>query len=57
MESHITEPSITYCNNTKARILLDFVPKTNVFEGLKKTWNWFKQEHNVDDDRRDSFSN
>ncbi|CAF1045563.1 unnamed protein product [Adineta steineri] len=46
-KSHRTEPSITHCDNTKARILLDFVPKTNVSEGVKKTWLWFQQEYGV----------
>lgn len=45
MESHKTEPSITYCDNSKARKLLDFSPKTNVREGLENTWNWFRQEY------------
>ncbi|CAF3743049.1 unnamed protein product [Rotaria socialis] len=50
MKSHKTEPSITYCDNSKARKLLNFAPKTNIYEGLEKTWNWFRQEYNVDDD-------
>jgi len=43
--SHKTEPSITFCDNTKAKRLLNFIPKTNVREGLEKTWNWFRQEY------------
>jgi UDP-glucuronate 4-epimerase len=51
MISHKTEPSITYCYNSKARKLLNFSPKTTVREGLEKTWNWFRQEYDaVDDD-------
>jgi len=50
MKSHKTEPSITYCDNSKARKLLNFTPKTSVREGLEKTWNWFRQEYNTDDD-------
>ena len=46
MKSHKTEPSITYCDNSKARKLLNFVPKTGVEDGLEKTWNWFRQEYN-----------
>lgn len=49
-ESHKTEPSITYCDNSKARELLDFTPKTTVREGLEKTWNWFREEYAIDDD-------
>ncbi|CAF1059982.1 unnamed protein product [Rotaria sp. Silwood1] len=48
MKSHKTEPSITYCDNSKARKLLNFIPKTSIYEGLEKTWNWFRQEYNVD---------
>ncbi|CAF1369324.1 unnamed protein product [Adineta steineri] len=44
-KSYRSEPSITHCNNTKARKLLDFVPKTNVSEGLKRTWAWFQREY------------
>jgi nucleoside-diphosphate-sugar epimerase len=44
-KSYRTELLITHCDNNKARRLLDFVPKTNVSEGLKKTWLWFQQEY------------
>ncbi|CAF1271650.1 unnamed protein product [Rotaria sordida] len=50
MKSHKTEPPITYCDNSKARKLLNFVPKTSVYEGLEKTWNWFQEEYNVKND-------
>jgi UDP-glucuronate 4-epimerase len=51
MESHKTEPSITYCDNSKARKLLNFHPKTNVRDGLEKTWHWFRDEYgSIDDD-------
>ena len=45
MSSHKTEPSITYCDNSKARKLLNFIPKTNIREGLEITWNWFREEY------------
>ena len=45
MVSHQSEPSITYCNNSKARKLFNFVPKIGVREGLEKTWQWFRQEY------------
>jgi UDP-glucuronate 4-epimerase len=42
----LTEPPITFCNNEKARRLLDFEPKIPVQEGLAQTWEWFSQVHN-----------
>lgn len=42
-----SEPPITYCDNTKARQLLDFDPQTNVMDGLKATWEWFQEYHRV----------
>ncbi|MBN1200594.1 MAG: SDR family NAD(P)-dependent oxidoreductase [Anaerolineae bacterium] len=38
-----SEPPITFCDNTKARELLGFDPQTSVFDGLAKTWAWFRQ--------------
>ena len=38
-----SDPPITYCNNAKARRLLDFNPQTRVHDGLAKTWAWFRQ--------------
>lgn len=49
MKSHKTEPSITYCDNSKAKKLLSFQPKTSVFDGLTKTWQWFEQEYGSGD--------
>jgi nucleoside-diphosphate-sugar epimerase len=37
-----SEPRITYCDNTRARQLLDFAPKTNIEEGLARTWEWYR---------------
>ena len=37
----LSEPPITYCDNSRARRLLDFTPKVSVLEGLKQTWNWY----------------
>lgn len=48
--SHNTEPSITYCDNSKAKKLLNFSPKITVREGLEKTWQWFRQEYADFDD-------
>lgn len=38
-----SDPPITYCDNSKARRLLDFDPQTPVHEGLAHTWEWFRQ--------------
>jgi UDP-glucuronate 4-epimerase len=38
-----SEPSITYCDNTRARRLLDFAPKVQVRNGLARTWEWLQQ--------------
>lgn len=38
-----SDPPITFCNNEKARRLLDFAPRTNVRDGLRRTWEWFYQ--------------
>jgi len=39
----LTEPPITYCNNSRARKLLDFQPQTSLVEGLAKTWAWYER--------------
>lgn len=38
-----TEPTITYCNNARAREMLHFSPKVSVEEGLANTWEWYRQ--------------
>lgn len=47
MKSHKTEPSITYCDNRKAKDLLNFSPKVAIREGLERMWSWFSQEYNL----------
>ncbi len=42
-----SDPPITYCNNAKARQLLDFAPKVEPAEGLKRTWEWFRDVKNL----------
>ena len=37
-----SEPQITYCDNSRARLLLGFDPKVSVREGLERTWNWYR---------------
>src|SRR5690606_34653650 len=39
----LTEPRITYCDNTRARQLLGFNPKVSVEEGLARTWAWYQE--------------
>lgn len=39
-----SEPPITYCDNSKARRLLNFDPKVSVYEGLQKTCQWYREQ-------------
>lgn len=43
----LSEPPITFCNNQKARRLLDFNPNTPIEDGLARTWEWFREVHNI----------
>ncbi len=43
VETPPSDPPITFCDNTKARTLLDFDPKVPVHEGLRITWEWFRK--------------
>jgi UDP-glucuronate 4-epimerase len=43
----LTEPRITYCDNTRARQLLGFNPKIALPEGLARTWEWYKSHHHI----------
>lgn len=38
----LSDPPITYCDNSKARELLGFSPAVSVKEGLYKTWEWYR---------------
>jgi UDP-glucuronate 4-epimerase len=38
-----SEPLITFCDNSKARRLLNFNPQVSVADGLKATWEWFRE--------------
>lgn len=42
-----SEPHVTYCDNTRARQLLDFQPTVQIEEGLARTWEWYKTHYNV----------
>jgi UDP-glucuronate 4-epimerase len=43
----LTEPRITYCDNSRARQLLGFNPKIALPEGLARTWEWYKKHHQI----------
>lgn len=43
----LSDPPITYCDNTKARDLLGFAPSVSVKDGLYKTWEWFRDYKNL----------
>src|SRR5258708_7772811 len=40
----LTEPPITYCDNSRARRLLDFAPKVPGRQGFERTWRWYVSE-------------
>jgi UDP-glucuronate 4-epimerase len=42
-----TEPLITYCDNTRARELLGFNPKTHIADGLANVWDWYREANKV----------
>lgn len=43
----LTEPKITYCDNSRAAELLGFAPKVDIAEGLARTWNWYKARYSI----------
>lgn len=44
VDAPLTEPRITYCDNSRARALLDFDPKTPIADGLARTWAWYQSQ-------------
>ena len=38
-----SDPPITFCDNSKARELLGFAPATTIREGLRQTWEWYRE--------------
>jgi UDP-glucuronate 4-epimerase len=40
----VSEPAITYCDNTRARTLLNFEPKVTLVDGLSRTWEWYRDQ-------------
>lgn len=47
VETPLSDPPITFCNNEKARRLLDFNPQVSVHDGLRITWEWFHRWKNL----------
>ncbi len=41
VQTPLSDPPITYCNNDKARELLGFAPSVSIREGLRRTWEWY----------------
>lgn len=37
----LSDPPITFCDNSKARALLGFAPSVSIREGLWRTWEWY----------------
>lgn len=42
-----SEPPINYCDNSLAMELLGFSPKVDIRQGLKRTWEWYKDHHEI----------
>jgi len=39
----LSDPPITYCDNSKARELLGFSPTVSTRDGLWRTWEWYRE--------------
>ncbi len=39
----LSDPPITFCDNSKARDLLGFAPSISIREGLGQTWDWYRE--------------
>ena len=39
----LSDPPITFCDNSKARELLGFAPSVSIREGLRRTWDWYRE--------------
>ena len=39
----LSDPPITFCDNSKARDLLGFAPSLSIREGLRMTWDWYRE--------------
>ena len=38
----LSDPPVTFCDNSKARELLGFTPSVSIREGLRQTWEWYR---------------
>jgi UDP-glucuronate 4-epimerase len=45
--SPLTEPRITYCDNSRACEFLGFNPKVGIRDGLARTWEWYRTHHKL----------
>ena len=43
----LSDPPITYCDNSKARQLLGFAPSVSIRDGLLRTWEWYREYHGL----------
>lgn len=43
----LSEPPITFCDNSRARRLLGFAPRMHVKDGLARTWAWYREAFGV----------
>ena len=43
----LSDPPITFCDNIKARELLGFAPSVSIREGLRRTWEWYRDYHRL----------
>ncbi len=47
VDAPLTEPKITYCDNSRASELLDFAPQVDIAEGLARTWAWYRERYSI----------
>ncbi len=47
VDAPLTEPKITYCDNSRAVELLGFAPKVGIAEGLSRTWDWYCERYSI----------
>ena len=43
----LSDPPITFCDNTRARELLGFAPSVSIRDGLWRTWEWYREFRNL----------
>lgn len=43
----LSDPPITYCDNSKARELLGFAPTVSTRDGLWRTWQWYREYRGI----------